>query len=635
MVKHAHQSFTTTIVTPTTKSRTAFIKVCLKCILHQTYLPIIHEWVIVSADKSWKEDAFYELIASLQAELQATAPHVSVVGKYVTDARVKSEGWPESDNYEAVGYLRNITNLLATGDFIVCMDDDDYYPPKRVEHAVTELANSTKEVAGCTKLITYETDLKYVYQWKGFGKNHSTNTALAYKKSYLLKGFTYDSKRTIAEERSFLDGQKTPMVQLSPEKTVVHMVHHANAGNANKYRRTLVLSATADDQDKAKMYKISSKPSAYIPRPFLDAYHTALYPQEEQTETPYDIVYYLGHRTPRWSPYDAGLRRDVQAVKHLVESWVGMGYSVCVFGHFTEGVVEQTKDDPSTADYRCYTEFKCAVAYKVLILWCKNGVHPLLSWPVRASKLYIDLHDNEPLPDDLDDHLHRVDSILVRSAFHKNMVCDPFNADTARKVAEKTRIIPSGVCVDAFSAPAQKYERDLYRFCWSSCYTRGLMHILQWVWPIIKRNEPRAEFHIYHGLQSVQNIHFKNKMRPLLQQPGVCDHGRQSVEMVIREKHRSTFHLYFSKTADEMDGVSLRESVCAGCIPIVSNYNVFAECQGLHLPGDPAVEQDMVDVGAAISEMLRQPDKVQQWRDNMVSDASSWTAVASQWPMIE
>ena len=46
----------------------------------------------------------------------------------------------------AIGYLRNVTNKLANGDIIVCMDDD-YYPTKR-EHAVTELLNSNLEVAG-------------------------------------------------------------------------------------------------------------------------------------------------------------------------------------------------------------------------------------------------------------------------------------------------------------------------------------------------------------------------------------------------------------------------------------------------------------------------------------------------------
>ena len=32
------------------------------------------------------------------------------------------------------------------------MDDDDFYPPSRVEHAVEQLLNSDKEIAGLSSL---------------------------------------------------------------------------------------------------------------------------------------------------------------------------------------------------------------------------------------------------------------------------------------------------------------------------------------------------------------------------------------------------------------------------------------------------------------------------------------------------
>ena len=45
--------------------------------------------------------------------------------------------------------LRNIGNDHCKGDIIICMDDDDYYPPTRVPHAVEMLTKYNRSIAGC------------------------------------------------------------------------------------------------------------------------------------------------------------------------------------------------------------------------------------------------------------------------------------------------------------------------------------------------------------------------------------------------------------------------------------------------------------------------------------------------------
>ena len=68
---------------------------------------------------------------------------------------------------------------------------------------MSALRKSTKEMAGCSGHIIYETDLKLLLQFKRFGPNHSVNNSLAYKKSYIESGALYDSTKKHAEERSF------------------------------------------------------------------------------------------------------------------------------------------------------------------------------------------------------------------------------------------------------------------------------------------------------------------------------------------------------------------------------------------------------------------------------------------------
>ena len=109
--------------------------------------------------------------------------NITIDAVHITHSLVIEKGWEiqtNQDNYENIGYLRNITNHIATSDYLVCMDDDDYYPPTRVETAVISLRNNRYFAAGCSIHIAYETDIKAIYQFRKFANNHTVNNSLAY-----------------------------------------------------------------------------------------------------------------------------------------------------------------------------------------------------------------------------------------------------------------------------------------------------------------------------------------------------------------------------------------------------------------------------------------------------------------------
>ena len=608
------------ILTPTVKSRQHCLFILAECIKKQTYLSRISQWVIVSADKDWTKTDFDYFIKSLQSVI----PSVKIDGKYVNNESAISEGWPIVDDYEAIGYLRNITNIIATGDYIVCMDDDDYYPPKRVEHAVSALRKSTKEMAGCSGHIIYETDLKLLLQFKRFGPNHSVNNSLAYKKSYIESGALYDSTKKHAEERSFLKDYATPMIQLDPLDTIIQMVHFNNTYS----KRHLLIRAEWMTPDKKNVSKISSYPNKFIPQNILDKYEQALY-YSESTISEYDIVYYLGLGAPIWSPYDKKLGGSEQAVKHLVDAWSNLGYKVAVYGEFSDAVTQKSISE-GKGIYLNFSNFKCSTHYKYLILWRRYGTHPLISWTISADHLYLDLHDSIPLTETCLDNLDKVDKIILRSDFHSKIICSQHKA---YDLNSKMLAIKNGVRINDFVFKQNDPQRDLYRFCWCSCYKRGLMQILAWMWPLIKQKYHSATFHVYYGMDNVAEEDFKKQMNVLLKQPGVVDHGRQGVDIIIKEKQTASFHLYYSKTTAETDCISIRESVSAGCIPIISNYNVFGEREGLKVPGDPHNYGDHQKVAFYINELLSKPDEVERIRNNMCGKEVGWDSVAKLWPI--
>lgn len=99
--------------------------------------------------------------------------------------------------------LRNLGNTTCKGDIIVCMDDDDYYPPERVSSAVESLKNSSALLAGCSDIYLYEYFMGKLYKFKGFHAKHSTNNCMAFKREY-LRNHAHQTGLDMAEEKVLL-----------------------------------------------------------------------------------------------------------------------------------------------------------------------------------------------------------------------------------------------------------------------------------------------------------------------------------------------------------------------------------------------------------------------------------------------
>lgn len=186
-------------------------------IKEQTYTNIT-EWVIVEGSKNKEDgDKNKENITNL-IKIHLLEPNTNL--QNIKIIYIEYTGLPLSE-------LRNLGNNTCSGNIIVCMDDDDYYPPKRVETAVAKLNNSTKQIAGCSYAYMYHYHLDKLYKFKSFGRNHSTNNCFAYKKEYLLT-HRHDAGLDLGEETSFTNGFTEPMIQLDSEDCIVISSHLSN-----------------------------------------------------------------------------------------------------------------------------------------------------------------------------------------------------------------------------------------------------------------------------------------------------------------------------------------------------------------------------------------------------------------------
>jgi glycosyltransferase involved in cell wall biosynthesis len=133
-----------------------------------------------------------------------------------------------------LGTKRNFMHKHAKGTIIVYMDDDDYYPPDRISHAVERLeSNKDALCAGSSEIYIYFKTLNRMVQCGPYGPKHATAGTFAFR-AELLKQTQYEDHAALAEERAFLKDYTVPFVQLDPMKTILVFSHEHNTFDKRK-----------------------------------------------------------------------------------------------------------------------------------------------------------------------------------------------------------------------------------------------------------------------------------------------------------------------------------------------------------------------------------------------------------------
>lgn len=202
------------VCTPTFNRR-PFIHAMITCFNEQDYPQDRMEWIIIDDGTDPVED------------LVASHPRVKYF-KY--------------DTKMTLGRKRNLLHEKSRGEILVYMDDDDYYPPKRVSHAVEMLMSHPEALcAGSSEIYIYFKHIKQMKRFGPYGPNHATAGTFAFKRK-LLKQHRYNDDACLAEERAFLKDYTVPFVQLDPMKVILVFSHEHNTFD----KRKLLVNANPD-----------------------------------------------------------------------------------------------------------------------------------------------------------------------------------------------------------------------------------------------------------------------------------------------------------------------------------------------------------------------------------------------------
>lgn len=132
----------------------------------------------------------------------------------------------------SIGWMRNrcLDLALATNcEFIVFWDDDDYYPPLRIQTGVDALTTSTADIAASSLMYMLLTRENVLMSVGPYGESHGTAATYTVRRAYAEKN-RFD-ERTFGEEVSFTKNWSAKMVQVDAEKTIVVMGHSGNTVN--------------------------------------------------------------------------------------------------------------------------------------------------------------------------------------------------------------------------------------------------------------------------------------------------------------------------------------------------------------------------------------------------------------------
>ena len=195
------------VITPT-YDRSQFIPQLIEDFKQQTYDHSKIEWLILD-----------------DAPLEKRVGHLFATAAETSDFTIR---YLVSETKKPMGFKLNRLNLESTGDIILVMDDDDYYPPTRIQTVVDAFdQHPRKEIAGCSEVYMCNVASGELFVAGPYHDQHALNCTLAYKRSY-LDNHRYDDREPCAVERCFTNDFTEPMIQLDSKSTILHRIHDNN-----------------------------------------------------------------------------------------------------------------------------------------------------------------------------------------------------------------------------------------------------------------------------------------------------------------------------------------------------------------------------------------------------------------------
>ena len=521
---------TVSIITITQYSRYKCLEILKEHIKNQTYKNII-EWVIVEGSKTIED-------VKLNCKLIKNMIEKSDLG-------IKIIYIEKGNPNIKLGELRNIGNNRCNGDITVCMDDDDYYPINRVEHAVEKLNESDALIAGCTEILVYDYNLRKLFKFKEIGKFHSTNGAMAWKKEYLLKN-SHDINAITGEENSFTKNFTEKMIQLDSYKTIIACTHSINSFN----KKPLLVTAY---NEKNNIIALDTKIDTLINKEILKKYNDIFLTKEINN---YDHVFFLGN-SKIFNNEIKNKNCFTATIIKIAEIIAKQNKKVIIFSD------DKEKKIINNVEYNNWTLFPYEQNFNSIIVAGYSGLICFAPFSVSYKKCYLYIIDKNPIP---------YKSLINKFSLNYNTLI--FSHDI-NKTLLSNLFYNSKCSIIPFINPREKLttfkvNKNPYRFCYISNKTPHIKLIIK-IWSAIFKKNPYAELHLYGNFTFINKIE-KDLYQLALINFGIMNHGEINIDAISRELCYSTYFFTNFEDDNSLDFINIYDVIKSNCIPIC-NFN--------------------------------------------------------------
>jgi glycosyltransferase involved in cell wall biosynthesis len=336
-----------------------------------------------------------------------------------------------------------------------------------------------------------------------------------------------------------------------------------------------------------------------------------------------------------WGPpsIEGGLGGSEEAVVYLCRELARLGHDVTVFNPC--GPMSGVHDG---VRYRPLEEWRPDEPRDVVVAWRR---FLFIEQQVAARCKVLWLHDAPEIPDwlralpggeayvaTLAQMDAAVDLVCVLSRYHASLL-------PAAMPPSKLFLTRNGVHAPEFEDRAlEAIERNPRRVLYAVSYARGLEHLLR-MWPRVIARVPEAELHVFYGWHSVYDEDQRARLRELLVQPRVHEHGEIGHAALAREYRRAGIFAYPSDTP-EMFSIATVKAQAARCVPIVTAQGALSEVTraGVVIAGRAGSSPTDAMFEAELIRLLEQPDAQERLRDELAQipvDTWSWRGVAAEW----
>ncbi len=284
----------------------------------------------------------------------------------------------------------------------------------------------------------------------------------------------------------------------------------------------------------------------------------------KETSSGKDLVYYCGMTSHEWYGGGSGfIGGSEEAVINLTEEFAKQGWNVTIYnncghiGRTVKGVV-----------YRPFWEFNYRDKQDVVILW--RSARPLDA-PINAPKIFLDAHDVMADAEFNEARLSRVTKVFVKSQFHRSLT--PSIPD------DKIVVMPNGVDLSLF----RKVKKDPFLIINTSSPDRS-MDVLPKLFEQIKKEVPEArlvwaygwEVYKNSGQNDAKKIKWMEDTKKEMKRVGIEEVGRLSQQKIAGLYAKASILAYPTEFA-EIDCISVRKALIAGCLPITTDFGALAE----------------------------------------------------------